>query len=78
MSALLQSSRNDEYVGNTLRQKEKQKSEYKKDESLLEKLGTIGRRKPKKEQPGNTDEDEAVKVDLEGTDAIDSSGYPLL
>uniref|UniRef100_A0A915IGY5 C2H2-type domain-containing protein n=1 Tax=Romanomermis culicivorax TaxID=13658 RepID=A0A915IGY5_ROMCU len=51
--------------------KEKMKSESKKEESILDKLGTIGRRKPKREF---SEEEEIEKVENEGKEAIDSSG----
>lgn len=63
-------------VGTSLKQKEREKSkekDFKKDESLLDKLGTIGR--SKKKQPEN-EEEEVGKVEYEGREAIDSSGEP--
>uniref|UniRef100_A0A5S6QVI9 Calponin-homology (CH) domain-containing protein n=1 Tax=Trichuris muris TaxID=70415 RepID=A0A5S6QVI9_TRIMR len=63
LSSTLQSSRS-----GSLRRKEKEK----KDDSLLDRIGTLGRSKKKVQ-----DEDEAVNVELEGRDAIDSSGIPV-
>ncbi|KFD52538.1 hypothetical protein M514_06572 [Trichuris suis] len=52
----------------SLRRKEREK----KDDSLLDRIGTLGRSKKKIQ-----DEDEAVNVEIEGRDAIDSSGIPV-
>ncbi|KRX45498.1 Beta-parvin, partial [Trichinella nativa] len=63
MTSTLQSNKS-----GSLRRREKEK----KDESFLDKIGTLGRSKKKVHE-----EDEALQVEIEGRDAIDSSGIPV-
>lgn len=48
----------------------------KKDESFLDKLGTLGRRK-KSQQREQEAENEAIEVEVEGADALDSALIPV-
>ncbi|VDN59033.1 unnamed protein product [Dracunculus medinensis] len=69
-STIVQQSRN------TLR-KDKKSVKIFKDESLLEKLGTLGRKKKTVQQMEQEAENEAIEVEIEGADALDSAVIPV-